>query len=355
MVADEERDYMYQTYATDPRMRVNVGIRRRLAPLLNNNRRAMELLNSLLFSLPGTPILYYGDEIGMGDNIFLGDRDGVRSPMQWSGDRNAGFSASDPQRLYLPVIMDPLYGYQAVNVEAQERSPSSLLNWMRRLIALRRERQVFGRGDIQVLAPENRSVLAFLRTYEEQVVLVVANLSRFVQPVELDLSAFAGAMPMEMIGKQTFPPIGDAPYFLSLGPHAFFWFDLVRQPEPAASASQLRPLLSVDGDWSELFEGASRRRLESELLPPVPPGAALVRGEGRDDRAHDDPRPAAAARRRAAGVARDRRRTAGGARRGHLRAARGGRTRARRARRAGGDAGRRGRAARRLARARRRV
>ncbi|MEX2229453.1 MAG: maltose alpha-D-glucosyltransferase [Dehalococcoidia bacterium] len=267
MVTDEERDYMYQTYATDPRMRVNVGIRRRLTPLLNNSRRAIELLNSLLFSLPGTPILYYGDEIGMGDNVFLGDRDGVRTPMQWSPDRNAGFSAADPQRLYLPVIMDAQYGYQAVNVEAQERSPSSMLNWMRRLIALRRERTVFGRGDVQMLHPANRAVLAFLRTYEEQAVLVVANLSRFVQPVELDLSAFAGMVPTEMIGRHAFPEIGEEPYFLSLGPHTFFWFDLVRRPEPVRLPEPGAPPLTVVGDWNGLFEGEARRRLERDLVP----------------------------------------------------------------------------------------
>src|SRR5688572_25514884 len=237
MVKDDERDYMYSAYATEPRMRLNVGIRRRLAPLLGNSRRAMELLNSLLFSLPGTPLLYYGDEIGMGDNIFLGDRDGVRTPMQWTGDRNAGFSVADPARMSLPVIVDPLYGYQAVSVEAQERSPSSFLNWMRRMIALRRERRVFGRGSIEMLHPENRKVLAFIRRFEDETVLVVANLSRFVQPVQLDLSAFAELTPVEMLGKTPFPMIGDELYNLSLGPHTFYWFDLqaVAQPGPSDS------------------------------------------------------------------------------------------------------------------------
>ncbi|MEZ4502655.1 MAG: maltose alpha-D-glucosyltransferase [Dehalococcoidia bacterium] len=268
MVTDEERDYMYATYATDPRMRVNVGIRRRLAPLMQNSRRAIELLNSLLFSLPGTPVLYYGDEIGMGDNIFLGDRDGVRTPMQWTGDRNAGFSTADPASIYLPVIADPLYGYQAVNVEAQERTPSSFLNWMRRMIALRRERQVFGRGTLEMLHPENRHVFAFVRRFEDEVVLVVANLSRFVQPVELDLSEFAGTIPIEMMGKTTFPPIEDTPYRLAMGPHAFYWFDLQPQPELLAAApAGEEPRIEVAGEWADLASEASISTLETEVLP----------------------------------------------------------------------------------------
>jgi maltose alpha-D-glucosyltransferase / alpha-amylase len=231
MVTDDERDYMYSEYASDPRMRINLGIRRRLAPLLDNSRRRQELLHSLLFSMPGSPILYYGDEIGMGDNIYLGDRDGVRTPMQWNGDRNAGFSRADPQALYRPLVLDPVYGYQAVNVEAQRRSPSSLLNWMRRLIAIRKRYPVFGRGDIEFLHPSNLAILAYVRRYQGQTVLAVNNLSRFVQPVELDLSAYAGDVPVELFGETAFPRIGaERPYFLSLGPHTFYWFRL----EPGA-------------------------------------------------------------------------------------------------------------------------
>jgi maltose alpha-D-glucosyltransferase/alpha-amylase len=226
MVTDDERDYMYTEYARDPRMRVNIGIRRRLAPLLDNSRRRQELLHSLLFSMPGTPILYYGDEIGMGDNIYLGDRNGVRTPMQWNGDRNAGFSRADPQALYLPLVIDPVYHYQAINVEAQRRVPSSLLNWMRRLIAIRKRYPVFGHGNIELLHPSNLAVLAYVRCYEGQTILVVNNLSRFVQPVELDLRAYQGSVPVELFGETVFPRVTDNPYFLSLGPHTFYWFRL---------------------------------------------------------------------------------------------------------------------------------
>jgi maltose alpha-D-glucosyltransferase/alpha-amylase len=230
MVTDEERDYMYREYARDPRMRLNLGIRRRLAPLLDNGRRQIELLNSLLLTLPGTPIIYYGDELGMGDNIYLGDRNGVRTPMQWTGDRNAGFSRADPQQLYAPVINDPVYGYQAVNVEAQMRTQTSLLRWMRRMIHVRKQYPVFGRGDTRFLNPTNQKVLAFIRSYQNQHVLVVCNLSRFAQPVELDLSEYRGAVPVELIGETGFPPIGDLPYFLTLGPHGFLWFRLEMPP-----------------------------------------------------------------------------------------------------------------------------
>jgi maltose alpha-D-glucosyltransferase/alpha-amylase len=226
MVTEDERDYMYSEYARDPRMRVNIGIRRRLAPLLDNSRRRQELLQSLLFSMPGTPILYYGDEIGMGDNIYLGDRNGVRTPMQWNGDRNAGFSRADPQALFLPLVIDPIYHYQAINVEAQRRSPSSLLNWMRRLIAIRKRYPVFGRGAIEFLHPANPAVLAYLRCNEDETILVVNNLSRFVQPVELDLSQFVGYTPIELFGETVFPRVGESAYFLSLGPHTFYWFRL---------------------------------------------------------------------------------------------------------------------------------
>ncbi len=228
MVTDEERDYMYHEYAKDPRMKINLGIRRRLAPLLDNGRRRIELINSLLFTLPGSPIIYYGDEIGMGDNIYLGDRNGVRTPMQWSGDRNAGFSRADTARLYSPVTADPVYGYQAVNVEAQLRNPSSLLNWMKRLIRIRKNYPVFGRGAVTFLHPENHKVLVYIRHDERQTVLVVNNLSRFVQPVELDLRQYDGWTPVEIIGETHFPPIGELPYFLTLGPHGFYWFRLER-------------------------------------------------------------------------------------------------------------------------------
>jgi maltose alpha-D-glucosyltransferase / alpha-amylase len=226
MVTDDERDYMYLAYSMDPQARLNLGIRRRLAPLVGNSRRRIELLNALLFSFPGTPILYYGDEIGMGDNLFLGDRNGVRTPMQWTGDRNAGFSRADPARLYSPVIMDPVYGYQAVNVEAQESDKASLLHWMRNMIRLRRLFTVFGRGTIEFLQPANRRVLAYVRRFGDDVLLCVANLSRSAQPCELDLRAFAGMVPVEMLGYTEFPAIGELPYFLTLGPYGFYWFEL---------------------------------------------------------------------------------------------------------------------------------
>ncbi|WP_158944397.1 maltose alpha-D-glucosyltransferase [Granulicella sp. S190] len=234
MVTDDERDYMYLAYSADPRMRINVGIRRRLAPLVDNNRRRIELLNSLLLSFPGTPILYYGDEIGMGDNIYLGDRNGVRTPMQWNSDRNAGFSKSVPAQLYFPVIMDPIWGYQSINVEAQQSDQSSLLHWTRNMIALRKLFKVFGRGTQEFLNPENRKILAYVRQYEEngsgETVLCVANLSRFSQPVSLDLSKFTGMIPVEMLGYVTFPTITTQPYPLTLAPYSFLWLEL--QPSP---------------------------------------------------------------------------------------------------------------------------
>ncbi|HET6423495.1 MAG TPA: maltose alpha-D-glucosyltransferase [Planctomycetaceae bacterium] len=226
MVTDEERDYMYNEYASDPQMRVNVGIRRRLAPLLNNNRRAIELLTSLLLSFPGTPVLYYGDELGMGDNIYLGDRNGVRTPMQWNGDRNAGFSKADPARLFSPLIADPVYGYQAINVEAQERDQSSLLNWMKRTIAVRRQFNTFSVGSLELLEAGNHAVLAFVRCSPEETLLVVANMSRFVQPAFIDLKAFTGQRLVEVMGATEFPCISGDPYFLSLGPHMFYWFQI---------------------------------------------------------------------------------------------------------------------------------
>jgi maltose alpha-D-glucosyltransferase/alpha-amylase len=219
---------MYDEYASDPNARVNAGIRRRLAPLLEGDRRRIELMNGLLMSLPGTPIIYYGDEIGMGDNIYLGDRNGVRTPMQWSGGWNAGFSAADPERLAQPVISNPLYGYQSVNVAAQKRFDHSLLNWTSRLIKVRRSTRVFSRGSITFLNPTNHRVLAFLRTLDSDQVLVVCNLSGTAQAVELDLQSVAGALPIEMFGKSVFPRIGELPYMLTLGPHHFFWFRLRR-------------------------------------------------------------------------------------------------------------------------------
>jgi maltose alpha-D-glucosyltransferase / alpha-amylase len=226
MVTDEERDYMYLAYSADPQARLNLGIRRRLAPLVGNSRRRIELLNSLLFSFPGTPIVYYGDEIGMGDNTYLGDRNGVRTPMQWTSDRNARFSRTDPARLYSPVIMDPIYGYQGINVEAQERDGSSLLQWMKNLIGLRKLFPVFGVGTLEFLHPANRKVLAYVRRSGTDAILCVANLSRSVQPVELDLSPFAGLTPVEMLGYTDFPVVGPQPYFLTLGPYGFYWFEL---------------------------------------------------------------------------------------------------------------------------------
>ncbi len=231
MVTDDERDYMYFAYSADPRMRINVGIRRRLAPLVDNNRRRIELLNSLLLSFPGTPILYYGDEIGMGDNIYLGDRNGVRTPMQWTSDRNAGFSKCDPARLYLPVVMDPIYGYQVVNVEAQLSDQSSLLHWTRNMIALRKLFQVFGRGTLTFLNPSNRKILAYLRELDQgdgfrETVLCVANLSRFAQPVTLDLANYAGYEPVEMLGYVRFPAVTREPYSLTLAPYSFLWLEL---------------------------------------------------------------------------------------------------------------------------------
>jgi maltose alpha-D-glucosyltransferase / alpha-amylase len=226
MVTDEERDYMYEEYAKDPRMKLNLGIRRRLAPLLDYGRLEIELMTAILFSLPGSPVLYYGDEIGMGDNVYLGDRDGVRTPMHWTGDRNAGFSRADFAQLYLPPLMDPVSGYQAVNVEAQLRNPTSLLRWLRRFIALRKEHPVFGLGTYEAVLPENPRVFAHIRRYEDDIILCVHNLARSAQAVELDLSAFEGKVPEEMFGRTRFPRIGELPYLLTLGPRGFFWFAL---------------------------------------------------------------------------------------------------------------------------------
>ena len=227
MVTDEERDYMYVEYAKDPRMKLNLGIRRRLAPLLDNGRDEIELIHAILFSLPGSPVLYYGDEIGMGDNVFLGDRDGVRTPMQWTGDRNGGFSRADFAQLYLPPLMDPVYGFQAVNVEAQLRTPTSFLRWLHRMIALRKEHPVFGLGTFEALKPENLRIFAHVREYADDIVLCVHNIARSAQAVELDLSRWKGLVPEEMLGRTKFPPVGELPYLLTLGPRGWFWFRLV--------------------------------------------------------------------------------------------------------------------------------
>src|SRR5579872_5333952 len=275
MVSADERDYMYLAYSADPRMRINIGIRRRLAPLMDNNRRRIELLSSLLFSFPGTPIIYYGDEIGMGDNIYLGDRNGVRTPMQWSPDRNAGFSRANPARLYSPVIMDPVYGYEAVNVEAEHSDPSSLLNWMRNLIALRKLFRVFGRGTLQFLEPSNRKILAYLREFDNEQVLCVANLSRFAQPMELDLARFEGMKPVEMIGYVEFPTIGKSPYPLTLGPYGFMWFELQKSAEsaetPPSAALEDQIALDVSRGCAALLAGPAPRALEARLIPDFLP------------------------------------------------------------------------------------
>jgi len=231
MVTEEERDYMYAEFAKDPRMKLNLGIRRRLAPLLDNGRDEMKLMTAILFSLPGSPVLYYGDEIGMGDNIYLGDRDGVRTPMQWTGDRNGGFSRADFARLYLPPLMDPVYGYQAVNVEAQLRTPTSLLRWIHRFIALRKEHPVFALGTYEPLRPANPRILAHIRRYGDEIALCTHNLARSAQAVELDLSAFAGLVPEEMLGRTLFPAVGELPYLLTFGPRGFYWFLLREEAE----------------------------------------------------------------------------------------------------------------------------
>ena len=263
MVTDEERDYMHRMYADEPAMRVNLGIRRRLAPLLQNHRQKIELMHGLLFSLPGTPVLYYGDEIGMGDNVYLGDRDAVRTPMQWSADRNAGFSTANPQRLYLPVVIDPEYNYETVNVEAQHHNPQSLLWWVRRLVALRKRHPVFGRGTIEMLSPDNPSVLAFLRRDADTQVLVVANLSRFAQFAELDLAEFRGMRPTELFGRTEFPLVGELPYLLTLGPYAFYWLELESVAETPGDDHPIE--LRGGSSWTSLLERPAVRRLEGAL------------------------------------------------------------------------------------------
>jgi maltose alpha-D-glucosyltransferase/alpha-amylase len=282
MVTDEDRDYMYRVYASDPQARINLGIRRRLAPLMGNDRRRIELMNALLFSLPGTPVVYYGDEIGMGDNIYLGDRNGVRTPMQWSPDRNAGFSQANPQKLYSPVIIDPEYHYEALNVDAQQNNPHSLLWWMKHIIGLRRQYRAFGRGTLRFLFPDNPRVLAFMREYEDERILVVANLSRYAQAVQLDLVDVQGITPIEMFGRTPFPPIGGSPYTVTLNPYAFYWFLL-----PTAVAGTRRdvretsvPTVTFTGGWQELIRGDEREALE-EVLPTYLRETRWFRGKAR--------------------------------------------------------------------------
>ena len=271
MVTDEERDYMYRTYAHAHQARLNLGIRRRLAPLVGNDRRRIELLTALLFSLPGTPVLYYGDEIGMGENIYLGDRNGVRTPMQWSADKNAGFSRANPQSLFLPINLDPENHYEAVNVDVQERNNYSLLWWMRRLISLYKRQNAFGRGTIEFLEPENRKILACIRRFENEIILVVANLSRFVQPVELDLAAYQSRVPVELFGHTEFPAISDKPYPLTLGPHTFYWFSLEAkvpanaEPSKPTLGVESRPAISLETAWEEVFDERHRPQLDRAL------------------------------------------------------------------------------------------
>ena len=273
MVTDAERDYLWSTYAVDPRARINLGIRRRLAPLMDNDRRKIELMNSILLSMPGTPIIYYGDEIGMGDNIYLGDRNSVRTPMQWTPDRNGGFSAADPAQLYLPCIMDPVYGYDAVNVEAQTRSLSSLLNWMKRLINVRKSTKVFGRGTLKFIRPANRAVLAYVRQLGDEAILCVANISRSAQAVELDMSAWKGRVPQEMLGRTHFPRIGDLPYLVTLPPYGFFWFSLNVDPksEPEKILPRDITTLVIGHGWENALSSWTRRTFEAEVLPTFMP------------------------------------------------------------------------------------
>jgi maltose alpha-D-glucosyltransferase/alpha-amylase len=268
MVTDEERDYMWRVYANDPTARINLGIRRRLAPLLANSRRKIELLNILLFSMPGTPVLYYGDEIGMGDNFYLGDRNGCRTPMQWSPDRNAGFSNANPQQLYLPITIDPEYHYEAINVENQQKNLSSLLWWTRRVIAMRKNFRAFSRGSLEFLFPENNKVLAFLRRHEDETILVVVNLSRFAQAAELDLSRFAGSALMEVFSQNYFPPIGKTPYIITLGPHSHYWFVLSSEAATSvASKDRKIPTLDPVPNAGALLDNGRRARIEREVLP----------------------------------------------------------------------------------------
>ena len=273
MVTDKERDYLWNTYASDRRARLNLGIRRRLAPLLERDYRRIELMNSLLLTLMGTPILYYGDEIGMGDNVHLGDRDGVRTPMQWTSDRNGGFSRADPAALVLPVIMDPLYGYQAVNVEAQRRDAHSLLNWLRRMLVIRGQHRCFGRGSLRFLRPQNRKVLAYLREYEGKSVLCIANVSRTAQAVELDIHEFTGRTPVELSGNVPFPKIGQLTYLMTLPPFGFYWFALSAEAEQPAWSTATSENLAEHHTFvlrdgvAVVLEDRNRAVMEKDVLP----------------------------------------------------------------------------------------
>lgn len=282
MVTDEERDYMYRMYAKDARARINVGIRRRLAPLLGNDRRKIELLNVLLFTLPGTPVVYYGDEIGMGDNYYLGDRNGVRTPMQWSADLNAGFSRANPQQLYFPTIIDPEYHYETVNVENQLRNSSSLLWWMKRIIAIHKRFSVFGEGNIEFLLPDNKKILAFVRKNKQENILVVANLSRYPQATQLDLSAWQGSIPQEVFGSTAFPEVGREPYSLTLAPYGYFIFSLERQkaqalPSSAKKEHEFRNIQTI----ADLFAGKTKDRVLPEILAPWLATTTWFMGKGR--------------------------------------------------------------------------
>ena len=266
MVTDEERDYMYKVYTKDPQAKINVGIRHRLAPLLDNNRNKIELMNVLLFSLPGTPIIYYGDEIGMGDNFYLGDRDGVRTPMQWTADRNAGFSRANPQKLYLPLIIDPEYKYESINVETQQMISSSLLWWMKRIIGMRKKYKAFGRGTIEFLSPSNSKIIAYIRSYEDEDILVLANLSRFTQPAEIDLEEFKGYTPVEVFSHNRFPVISERPYLFTLSPHGYHWFVLEKERERVKGETKI-PVLKID-KWSNLLKNRTLQKLSAQILPP---------------------------------------------------------------------------------------
>jgi maltose alpha-D-glucosyltransferase/alpha-amylase len=286
MVTDEERDYMYRVFANDRQARINLGIRRRLAPLLGNDRKKIELIYSLLFSMPGTPVIYYGEEIGMGDNFYLGDRNGMRTPMQWSADRNAGFSYGNPQKLYLPIVIDPEFHYEAVNVDLQQNNAQSLLWWMKRIVSLRKHYKVFGRGSIEFLHPDNRKVLVFLRRYQDETILVAANLSRHAQWVELDLSEFKGRKPLTLFGRSQFPPIGDLPYLLTLGGHTFYWFALEPAPATAGDAKgkkveQGLPTITIGKDWDHLIDKREKVKLEN-ILPQYIQGRRWFGGKARN-------------------------------------------------------------------------
>src|SRR5690606_23866399 len=277
MVTSEERDYLWNVYAADQRARINLGIRRRLAPLLERDRRRIELMNSLLLTLPGTPVLYYGDELGMGDNIHLGDRDGVRTPMQWSVDRNGGFSRADPGGLVLPPLMDPLYGFQTINVEAQRRDPHSLLNWTRRMLAARARFQAFGRGTLRLLYPSNRKILAYLREFDGETVLCVANLSRTLQAVELELAEFNGRVPLDFFDGNAFPPIGELPYLLTLPPYGVYIFQVTSEaglPDWHTPAPEPLPefrTLVLRGSLAQSAQGALAQLLQDDVLPAYLP------------------------------------------------------------------------------------